>query len=120
MPVRHVVEANNVDQDGFIVDPALGRHCVIQAGALLDVSGPVDPTTHLNVDFVDHLLNDCVIAEGFQRGALVLRQPDGQPLLARLRPQALRHLGRVDVDARRIAWLEALRARREERADAGH
>ena len=120
MPVRHVVEAANVDQGGFIVDPTSARHCVIRAGALLDLSGPVDPLTHLNTDFPYHALGDCVIAERLEAGAPVLRAADGKALIARVRPDAICRRGRIDVDARRLAWLEVHRTRRNQHTHAGH
>lgn len=114
MTVRHVVEIGNVDEEGFIIDPAKARHCAIQAGALLQLSGPVDPLTHLNRDFAAHTLGDCVVAERLEPGALVLRELTGRFLVASTRPEALRRLRPVDVDARRIAWLEVHRRRRQQ------
>jgi hypothetical protein len=110
--VRHVVEASNVDAQRFVIDPAKARHCTIRAGALLELSGPVDPLTHLNRDFGDHALGDCVVAERLEPGAPVLREPTGRFLVAATRPEATGQRGRVDVDARRIAWLEVHRRRR--------
>ncbi|MGH8895809.1 MAG: hypothetical protein ACRDZ4_02005 [Egibacteraceae bacterium] len=118
MTVRHVVEADNVDEHGFVIDPTKARHCAIRAGALLDLSGPVDPLTHLNRDFPDHALGDCVVAERLAPGAPVLLEPTGRFLVASTRPEALRRLRQVDVDARRIAWLQVHRRRREQALDA--
>jgi hypothetical protein len=110
--VRHVVAAPNVDGDGYIVDPAAARHCVVRAGALLDLSGPVDPATHLNADFPDHELGDCIVAAGLERGSRVVRWADGRPALARPRPDYRTRRGPVDLDARRVAWLQVHQARR--------
>ena len=114
MVVRHVVELSNVDEQGFVADPTLARHCVIRAGTLWEVSGPVDPLTHLNSDFPEHTLGDCVVTETLQPGARVLTDAARPFLLARLRSGAYARLGRVDIDARRLEWLRIHRLRREE------
>lgn len=117
MIVRHVVSAANVDEAGWIIDATEARHCVIHAGALLDLAGPVDPLTHLNGDFSDHTLGDCVVAESLEPGAPVWRDAEGRPRFARPRAGARQRRGPVDVGARRIAWLRVHEARR---AGAGH
>lgn len=113
MIVRHAVAAANVDAKGFVIDPEQACHCVIYGGALADLSGAVDPTTHLNLDFSEHTLGDCVIAEQLSQGARVQFDVEGRLAFARTRPEASVHRGRVDLDARRIAWLEIHRQRRD-------
>jgi hypothetical protein len=109
VPVRHVVAEENVDAEGFIINPLQARHCVIAGGRLLDMAGDVDPRTHLNLDFAEH----CAVAEALKVGSAVCRRDDGQLLFAALRPEAIARLGAVDIGARRLAWLAVLRARRE-------
>jgi hypothetical protein len=116
MPVRHVVAAANVDSSGFVIDSSQAYHCVIAAGRLLDLSGKVDPKTHLNLDFPEHTLGDCLIAETLKRGSRVRLDADGQLVFAAAPQEALAHLSPVNVDVRRVAWLEVLRGRREARA----
>ena len=113
MVVRHVIDRANLDEDGFVVDPTLARHCVVRQGRLAEVSGPIDPLTHLNHDFPDHTLGECAVAETLQPGARVLTDTQGPFLLTRPRPDAYARLGRVDIDARRIEWLRVHRLRRE-------
>ncbi len=113
MGVRHVVEAANVDAEGFVIDPFQARHCAISRGALGELSGPVDPLTHLNLDFPHHRLGDCAVASRLERGAAVHLDPEGRLVIARTRRRAMQRLGAVDVDARRIAWLEIHRERRQ-------
>jgi len=110
MRIRHVVAQENVDQDGDIRDPRRARHCIVVAGRIADLSGEVDPMTHLNLDFPSHQLGPCVVAERLERGATVLRE-DGGFRFAEPLPLAATHLGAVDVDQRRIDWLAAHRAR---------
>jgi hypothetical protein len=114
MVIRHVVELSNVDEHGFVVDPTLARHCVIREGTLWALSGRVDPLTHLNSDFPEHTLGDCVVTETLQTGARVLTDATRRFLLARPTSSAYARLGRVDIDARRLAWLRIHRHRREE------
>jgi hypothetical protein len=107
MGIRHVVEAANVDEEGFVIDATAARHCMIRAGTVFDLAGSVDPLTHLNRDFPDHALGECVVAERLQPGARVHTDEDGRFTCARTRPEAMAWLGRVDLDARRAAWLKA-------------
>lgn len=113
MIVRHVVAAANVDAEGFVRDPLQARHGVVYAGTLADLSGEVDALTHLNLDFPAHSLGPCVVAQDLSPGAPVLRNADGMMVFASIRPASMTHLGSVDLDARRLAWLSVLRSRRE-------
>lgn len=110
MRIRHVVAQGNVDPSGTIRDPRQARHCVVVAGRIADFSGEVDPLTHLNLDFPSHQLGPCIIAERLEREARILRDDDGFQV-AEPSPFASTHLGRVDVDQRRVDWLAAHRVR---------
>jgi hypothetical protein len=112
MGIRHMVEAANVDAEGFVIDPSRARHGTVFRGALGELSGPIDPLTHLNLDFSHHRLEDCVVAGRLEPGAPVRLDAEGRLVKARTRPGAMRRLGAVDLDARRIAWLELHRERR--------
>lgn len=114
MVVRHVTGLDNVDEDGFIRDPREVRHGTISAGRVEDLASEIDPLTHLNHDFADHQLGECVVVERLAPGASVVVGSDGQFARGRPRSGAFTPLGRVDVGARRVAWLETLRARRDE------
>ncbi len=63
MRIRHLVSADNVDGDGFVIEPLLVRHGLVVAGRVAELAGAIDPQTHLNLDFPDHGLDDCLIAE---------------------------------------------------------
>jgi hypothetical protein len=110
MRIHHVVAEANVDPDGLIRDPARARHCVIVAGCLADLSGEIDPRTHLNLDYTAHQLGRCVVARSLKRGEPVLRTADSFTY-ASVATRSLAHLGDVDLDQRRAAWLAAHRAR---------
>ncbi len=111
MLIRHIVEEANVDGEGFVKDPRRARHGLIQALKILDLGGEIDPLTHLNLDFPDHRMTTCIVAERPEKGAKVVVDGDGL-LIARVRPEAYEHLGRVDIDLRRGQWLEVHRGRR--------
>ena len=115
MSIRHFVTADNVDDAGNIVDASKTCHGSIRAGLVEDVGGLIDPLTHLNLDFPDHRLAECVVVESFEPGSAVLRNNVGLFEMAWPQREAFAHLGRVDVDARRIEWLAIMRERREER-----
>ncbi len=110
MRIRHVVAQDNVDSSGIIRDPRRARHCVVVAGRIADLSGEVDPMTHLNLDFSSHQLGPCIVAERLERDARILRDDDGFRF-AEPSPFASTRLGRVDLDQRRADWLAAHRAR---------
>ena len=69
MLVRHCVEASNVDDHFFVVDPLKIRHVTVKAGKIDDMSGFIDPTTHLNLDFSNHKAKLCIISEKLWKGA---------------------------------------------------
>lgn len=107
MRIRHIVAIENVDPQGYVIDPSLGRHGIVLAGQIGDLAGPIDPRTHLNSDFFDHRLEECLVAERLERGATVLRDGD-RFLIALVRTSAYTSLGPVDVDRRRADWQRAV------------
>jgi hypothetical protein len=120
VPIRHVIAQTDLDPvSGAVIAPERARHAVIVAGRLHDLSGPVDPATHLNLDEPGHLLTWCVVAERLDRGAAVCRAGDGLRV-APVDPATYRRLGSVDHGGRRVAWLAAMHAQRAAGARAGH
>jgi hypothetical protein len=51
MRVCHLVSADNIDGDGFVIDPLLAHHGLVVAGRIGQLAGPIDQRTHLNRDF---------------------------------------------------------------------
>jgi len=98
-----------VDADGYVIDPLLVRHGIVLAGQVGDLAGPIDPQTHLNRDFAEHRLDECLVAERLERGAAVLRDGD-RFQLALVPPNACTSLGPVDVDRRRADWQRTARS----------
>jgi hypothetical protein len=112
MTVRHITRADNVDSEGFLIDPTIVHHGAVQGSHLASLAGAVDPTTHLNLDYPDHELGECVIAVTFDIGAEIVLDENGQFERAQPRFDASTSLGFVDQGARRIEWLNVLRERR--------
>jgi hypothetical protein len=103
--VRHVVEASNVGDEGYVLNPSMVKHGVVRAGKIWSLSGFIDPRTHLNLDFVDHRVTDCIIASRFIRYAAVRIKHDGF-VFAHVKNESYKHYGFVDIDARRIEWMK--------------
>src|SRR4051812_11546542 len=107
MRIRHIVAMGNVDAQGYVIDPLLVRHGIVLVGQIGDLAGPIDPQTHLNRDFPEHRLEECLVAEWLECGAALLRDGD-RFRVALVRPSAYTSLGPVDVDRRRADWQRAV------------
>ena len=105
MRLRHLVERANV-AGGWIVDPAAVRHGLIVGRQVAALAGPIDPATHLNLDFAEHRLDGAVVVEQMAVGGEVGFDGDAFAVAAPRR-SAFRRLGPVDVGARRSAWVAA-------------
>jgi len=107
MRIRHLVAADNVDADGFVIDPLLARHGLVVGGRISALAGPIEPATHLNLDFPAHRLDTCLVVERLAEGATVLWDGD-QFRVAGVRASAYGRLGSIDLDARRASWQQAV------------
>ncbi len=112
MLVHHCVEASNINKKSFVVDPTKIRHVIVKAGKIEDMSGYVDPLTHLNLDFPDHRVDLCVISEAWEKGAKI-RYCDQGFEVAIVPRVAFRHLGPVDSTQRLLDMKESVRALRK-------
>jgi hypothetical protein len=106
--VRHCVEESNVDETGIVLDPKKARHVTIRSGRIEAFSGPIDAATHLNLDYPEHGITRCVIAEKFEKGARVRFGRDGLDFAA-VDQAALVHLGPVDFTQRYFEMVDAVR-----------
>ena len=112
--IRHCVEESNVDSDMTVKDPTKIRHVTIAGGRIALVSGLIDPASHLNLDFPDHRVTICVIAERFEVGAKVMMDNDG--LVFATVPRALyRHYGYLDYTQRLVDMIETFKTNQEQR-----
>jgi hypothetical protein len=111
MRIRHLVGSDNVDEQGFVIDPLLVRHGLAAGGRVAALAGLIEPSTHLNLDFSAHRLEACLVAERLEVGAALLW--DGEQFkVAAVHIAAYCHLGPIDVDARRAAWQQTVRTQK--------
>lgn len=99
MKIRHCVEESNVDENMKVIDPLKIRHVTVFSGKIEDMSGLIDPASHLNLDFPDHKVVECIIAEKFEKNAKVRMDNDGL-LFATVDRSAFSHYGTVDYTQR--------------------
>ena len=93
--IRHITEASNTEK-GRVVDPSKVKHGVITAGRISDLSGWIDPATHLNLDSPGSLVSSVVVSTKLEIGAPVCIQ-DGKFVFAWIDPRTCRHFGKVDA-----------------------
>ncbi len=108
MVVRHVVEATNVGDDGYVIDAFRIKHGVVRAGKVWDLAGFIDSRTHLNLDFADHRVKECIIVSQFCKYAFVKMRDNGF-VFAHVKKESYQHYGFVDIDARRMEWIKRCR-----------
>ncbi|MGB7956083.1 MAG: hypothetical protein WCF23_19085 [Candidatus Nitrosopolaris sp.] len=114
MLIRHCVEESNVDENLAITDPSKVRHVIILAGRIESMSGLIDPASHLNLDFPDHKVTTCVIAEKFEINAKVKIGDQGF-VVASVDRSTLGHYGHVDYTQRLFDMIEAVKNSHESR-----
>jgi hypothetical protein len=109
MTIRHCVEENNVDDTTMrIIDPTKIRHVTVAGGKIEFMSGPVDSASHLNLDYPDHKVATCIIAEKFEKGAKVRIGADGF-LFATVNRSSYGHYGYVDYTQRLVDMIKAVK-----------
>ncbi|HEX5977887.1 MAG TPA: hypothetical protein VFY68_11450 [Nitrososphaeraceae archaeon] len=114
MLVRHCVEESNVDENLIVIDPTKIRHGIILAGRLQSMSGLIDPASHLNLDYPDHKITNCVIVEKFENGAKV-RLGDRGLIFAIVDRSSFSHYGFVDYTQRLSDMIKGVKNIRESR-----
>jgi hypothetical protein len=114
MLVRHCVEESNVDENLIVIDPTKIRHGIILAGRLQSMSGLIDPASHLNLDYPDHKITNCVIVEKFENGAKV-RLGDRGLDFAIVDRSSFGHYGFVDYTQRLSDMIKEVKKIRESR-----
>jgi hypothetical protein len=112
--IRHCVEESNVDDDMSVIDPAKIRHVTVSGGRIALISGLIDPASHLNLDFPDHRVTICIIAETFEAGAKV--KMDSEGLVFATVPRSLYgHYGYLDYTQRLVDMIKAIKTDQGER-----
>ena len=95
MQIRHCVEENNVDDNLIIKNPKEIRHVIVQGGKIKEMSGFIDPTSHLNLDYSLHRITKCIIAKKFEIGSELLFTNSGF-VFAMVTKSHFKHYGYVD------------------------
>lgn len=112
MLIRHCVEQSNVDENFIVRDPTKIRHAVIVGGRIKAMSGPIDPASHLNIDYPDHKAKACVIVEKLEVGAKAIFGESGLAF-ANVDPRsAFDHYGYVDYTQRLSDMIGAVKEAR--------
>jgi len=117
--IRHCVEESNVNENLVITDPTKIRHVVISGGRIESMSGLIDPASHLNLDYPDHKVITCVIAEKFEINAKVKFNDQGF-VFARVNKSTLGHYGNVDYTQRLFDMIEAVKNRSQKDEKGGN
>jgi hypothetical protein len=95
MQIRHCVEENNVDENLIIKNPKEIRHIIAQGGKIKEMSGFIDPKSHLNLDYTLHRVTKCVIAKKFDIGSTLLFTASGF-IFAMVTKSHFEHYGYID------------------------
>jgi hypothetical protein len=112
--IRHCVEESNVDENFFVLDPTQVKHVIIIGGKIESMSGIIDTKSHLNLDYPDHKVSTCVIAEKFSVGSRIKIVDEGL-VFARVDPADYKHYGQVDYTQRLSDMIEAVKGLRVEK-----
>ena len=112
MLIRHCVDQSNVDENFIVRDPTKIRHAVIVGGKIKSMSGPIDPASHLNLDYPDHKATSCVIVEKLEVGAKAIFGITGLAFANVDPSSAFDHYGYVDYTQRLSDMIEAVKQAR--------
>jgi len=112
--IRHCVEESNVDHDMNVLNPNKIRHVTVAGGKIVLMSGLIDPVSHLNLDFPDHRVTICIIAQTLEIGASVKMDRDGL-VFATVPRSFYRHYGYLDYTQRLVDMIKAVKRNQEQR-----
>jgi hypothetical protein len=117
--IRHCVEESNVDENFFILDPTQVKHVTIRAGKIESMSGKIDIASHINLDYPDHKVGICVIADKLKIGSKVKIADEGF-VFARVNQADYKHLGKVNYTQRLTEMIEAVKGLRARKRKKNH
>ena len=104
--IRHYTLISNV-KNGEVIDPKKVKHGEITALKISNLSGWIDPQTHLNLDFPKHLMREVYIAENLELNGKIITK-DERLMSVLVSPKAYKHLGFVDEAERNEQLREAI------------
>jgi hypothetical protein len=94
------------------LDPTKVRHVTIKGGKIESLSGYIDPASHLNLDYRDHKVTVCVIAEKFSVGAAIRFAEQGLSFAA-VNRSSYTHYGPVDYTQRLTDMVAAVKNKKK-------
>jgi hypothetical protein len=94
------------------LDPTKVRHVTIKGGKIESLSGYIDPASHLNLDYRDHKVTVCVIAERFSVGAAIRFAEQGLSFAA-VNRSSYTHYGPVDYTQRLTDMVAAVKNKKK-------
>ena len=95
MQIRHCVEENNINDNLIVKDPKKIRHVIVQGKKIKQMSGFIDPISHLNLDYSLHRITKCIIAKKFEIGSELLFNSSGF-IFAMVTKSHFEHYGSMD------------------------
>jgi hypothetical protein len=95
MQIRHCVAENNVGENLIIKNPKEIRHIIAEEGKIKQMSGFIDPKSHLNLDYTLHRVTTCIIAKKFEIGSELLFTSSGF-IFAIVTKSHFEHYGYID------------------------
>jgi hypothetical protein len=98
--IKHITAFDNV-KNNKVIDPQKIKHGVVTALKISDLSGWIDPVTHLNLNFFSHLTSTVFVAERLEKGARMIMDGD-KFMQASINPNAYGNYGNVDVMRRTV------------------
>ncbi len=104
--IRHFTLISNV-KNGKVIDPTKVKHAEITALKISNLSGWIDPQTHLNLDFSKHLLKIVHVSEKLDLGSRVILVNE-KFMTALVNPLAYKHFGFVNEAERSEQFKEAV------------
>jgi hypothetical protein len=95
LQIRHCVEENNVSENLIIKNAKEIRHIIAEEGKIKQMSGFIDPKSHLNLDYTLHRVTTCIIAKKFEIGSELLFTSSGF-IFAMVTKSHFEHYGYID------------------------
>jgi hypothetical protein len=96
--IHHITAEDNVI-DGKVVNPLMIKHGIVTAMRISDLSGWVDPATHLNLDFPKHLVRTVIVADRLEINGAILREGE-RYAMALIDRTSYQQYGPVDEEER--------------------
>ncbi len=103
--IRHLTSVYNT-KNNEIIDPLKVKHGVIVALKVADLSGWIDPLTHLNLDFPEHLMKIVHVVDRLEVGGKIILDGDRFKYVI-VNPKFFKMLGPVDITQRSIEMRKA-------------